>query len=101
MGKGVPPGWIGGSVCSLYFVLIVAYEALVKESAGLYSVGDEVTMADIVVVPTIEAALRWGVDFNVLPTVWGIYNRLKVLPAFEKGNWRHQPDTPQHLRAND
>ena len=81
--------------------LIVAYETLVKESAGLYSVGDEVTMADVCLAPTIEAGLRWGVDFTVLPTVWGIYGRLKGLPAFEKGDWRHQEDTPEEFRPKE
>lgn len=79
---------------------MVEYEALVKNCAGLYSVGDEITMADIVLAPTVEAGLRWGVDFTVLPIVWGIYERLKVLPAFEKGDWRHQEDTPEGLRVN-
>ena len=63
-------------------MLTLAYETLAKDCAGLYSVGDEVTMADVVLAPTIEAALRWGVDFTILRTVWGIYGRLKVLPAF-------------------
>jgi maleylacetoacetate isomerase len=79
----------------------VAYETLVKGSAGLYSVGDEVTLADVTLAPTVEAAMRWGVDFSVLPTVEGIYDRLKVLPAFEKGDWKHQPDTPEQLRAKE
>jgi maleylacetoacetate isomerase len=78
---------------------MVAYEALVKESAGLYSVGNEVTMADIVLAPTLESGLRWGVDFSVLSTIWLIYGRLKVLPEFEKGDWKHQEDTPDELRS--
>ena len=82
-------------------MLTLAYETLAKDCAGLYSVGDEVTMADVVLAPTIEAALRWGVDFTALPTVWGIYGRLKVLPAFENGDWRHQEDTPEALRSKD
>jgi maleylacetoacetate isomerase len=81
--------------------LIVAYETLVKDYAGLYSVGDEVTMADIVLAPAVEGGLRWGVDFTGFPTVWGIYGRLKVLPAFEKGDWRHQEDTPDQLRVKE
>jgi len=81
--------------------MLVAYETLVKYSAGLYSVGDEVTMADVALAPAIEAAVRWGVDFSVLPIVSGIYGRLKVLPAFEKGDWRHQPDTPEHFRTEE
>lgn len=80
--------------------LTVAYETLVVESAGMYSMGDEVTMADICLAPTIEAGLRWGVDFGLLPTTWKIYERLKVLPAFENGDWKHQPDTPDQFRVN-
>ena len=76
---------------------VLAYEMLVKDCAGLYSVGDDVTMADIVLAPAVEASLRWGVDFPGLPTVWGIYRRIKVLPAFEKGDWRHQEIPPEEL----
>lgn len=79
--------------------MLLAYETLVEESAGLYSVGDEVTLADVALAPTVEAAMRWGVDFSVLPTVSGIYDRLKILPEFEQGDWKHQLDTPEHFRA--
>jgi maleylacetoacetate isomerase len=80
--------------------LMIAYEALVKESAGTYSVGNEVTMADIVLAPTVEASLRWDVDFRVLPTVMRIYEQLKVLPEFVAGDWKHQPDTPKEFRGH-
>jgi maleylacetoacetate isomerase len=79
--------------------LSLAYEILVNGSAGMYSLGDEVTMADVCLAPTVEAGLRWGVDFNPLPTVWRIYESLKVLPAFERGDWRHQQDTPEQFRV--
>ena len=69
------------------------------ESAGIYSEGDEVTMADICLAPTIEAGSRWGVDFDSLPVTWKIYERLKGLPAFEMGDWKHQPDTPDQFRV--
>jgi maleylacetoacetate isomerase len=82
-------------------VLMIAYEALVNGSAGLYSVGDKVTMADIVLAPAVEASLRWGVDFSVLPTVLEIYGRLKVLPEFVGGDWKHQGDTPEEFRVHD
>jgi maleylacetoacetate isomerase len=51
---------------------MIAYEALVMQSAGAYSVGNQVTMAGIGLAPTIEASLRWGVDFTVLSTVMKI-----------------------------
>jgi len=71
----------------------------VKRTGGKYSVGDELTMADIVLAPTVEAGIRWGVDFSVLQRTKEIYDRLKVLPCFEEGDWRHQEDTPEALRG--
>jgi maleylacetoacetate isomerase len=94
-------GLNGNLDMGLCVLLIIAYEALLKDTAGLYSVGDEVTMADIVLAPAVEAGLRWGVEFSILPTVLSIYERLRVLPAFEKGDWRHQEDTPAELRAKE
>jgi maleylacetoacetate isomerase len=102
VGKRIPPNRIKWYMrIFVYIILIIVYETLLKDCAGLYSVGDEVTMADVALAPAIEAALRWGVDFTGLPTVWGIYERLKGLPAFENGDWRHQGDTPEELRNKE
>lgn len=100
MGKTLPTIWLG-RYNSLLHALRTAYEALVKDSAGKYSVGNDVTMADVVLAPAVEAALRWDVNFDVLPTIMGIYKRLNELSAFNKGDWRHQEDTPESLRPKE
>jgi len=80
---------------------LAAYDKVAEEHAGTYSVGDEVTMADVVLAPAVEAALRYGVDLECVPTVKRIYEGVKGLDAFKKGDWRHQADTPEEFRVGD
>jgi maleylacetoacetate isomerase len=49
----------------------------------------------------VEAALRYGVDLESVPTVKRIYEGVKGLDAFKKGDWRHQADTPEEFRVGD
>jgi maleylacetoacetate isomerase len=74
-----------------------AYEALAATCAGDYSVGDEISLADVVLAPAIENALRYGLELDEFPTVERIYKNVKDLDAFRDGDWRHQPDTPEEL----
>ncbi|KAG4441350.1 hypothetical protein IFR05_003164 [Cadophora sp. M221] len=76
-----------------------AYDRVAEGNAGRYSVGDEVTMADVCLAPAVEGALRYGVDVEGLGTVWRVYNEIKRLEAFKKGDWRHQDDTPEEFRG--
>jgi maleylacetoacetate isomerase len=76
-----------------------AYEAIAKESAGRFSVGDEVTLADVCLVPAIWGAERFGVDFGEMPTVRGVYERLGELDEVKKAHWKRQEDTPVELRG--
>jgi maleylacetoacetate isomerase len=78
---------------------LAAYEELLKSYAGKYSFADNVTMADVCLAPAVEGALRWGVDITSFPHISRVYNSIRVLDAFVKGNWKHQEDTPQELRA--
>ncbi|KAF2279406.1 uncharacterized protein EI97DRAFT_455655 [Westerdykella ornata] len=43
---------------------LAAYDALIAECAGKFSVGDEVTLADVCLVPAVLMAEGYGVDFN-------------------------------------
>ena len=45
-----------------------ALEAMVAKTAGKYCVGDDVTVADICLVPQVYNANRWGVDMTKFPT---------------------------------
>ncbi len=75
-----------------------AYERIASSSAGKFSVGNEVTMADVVLVPAVDGALRFKVDMSRFPTVKRIYDEAQKIEAFQKGSWKTQPDTPEELR---
>jgi maleylacetoacetate isomerase len=56
-------------------------------------------MADVVLAPTVEAAMRWGVDFGGMPVLEGVYERVRGVEAVVGGDWRHQADTPEEYRV--
>lgn len=68
------------------------YEKIVQETAGRYSVGDQVTLADLVLVPQLYNARRFNVDLSALPTVVRIEEALLQLPAFQAAHPDVQPD---------
>jgi len=78
-----------------------AYDNVAEQYAGKYSVGDEITLADVCLAPAIEGALRNKVDIGQFPTVEKIYNNIRMLEAFKKGDWKHQGDTPEEFREVD
>lgn len=71
-----------------------AVEAAVKPTAGRYCVGDEVSLADICVVPQLYGARRFGVDLAAYPTVLRIEAACNELPAFQAAHPDRQPDKP-------
>ncbi|EHY55296.1 hypothetical protein HRR83_009097 [Exophiala dermatitidis] len=77
-----------------------AYEGLLKDYAGKYSVGDELSMADCALAPAVDGALRFGVDVKgEFPLVWKVWENLKQVEAFKKGRWDNQEDTPEELQG--
>lgn len=58
---------------------LAAYEEAVKVTAGKYSVGDEVTLADVCLVPELWTAERLGVPISEYPTVFKIYGTLSLM----------------------
>lgn len=61
-------------------------ESLVKETAGKYCVGDEVTIADICLVPQMLNATRFGIDPSNYPLLKSINERLLDLDMFKKSH---------------
>lgn len=78
-----------------------AYETIAARSAGKFSVGDQITMADICLVPAAWGAERVGVDLAAFPVTNGIVKRLEMEEAVRKGHWRCQPDTPEEFRVTE
>ncbi|KAI4879785.1 hypothetical protein NFI96_027198 [Prochilodus magdalenae] len=76
-----------------------ALELILKQTAGTYCVGNEVSMADICLVPQVYNAERFKVDVNQFPTIKRLNQTLTELEAFKVSHPSCQPDTPDDLRA--
>nr|KAF6500277.1 glutathione S-transferase zeta 1 [Molossus molossus] len=76
-----------------------ALEQILQSTAGKYCVGDEVSMADLCLVPQVANAERFKVDLTPYPTISRINKSLLALEAFQVSHPCRQPDTPPELRA--
>lgn len=63
------------------------------DAGGPYCLGDQVTMADIVLVPQMYNARRFNVDLAQYPRLVAIDANLQKLPAFAKA-------TPENIEAS-
>lgn len=75
-----------------------AYEALAAGCAGRFSVGDQLTLADVCLIPAVWAAERAGVSLDQFPTIKRVVEALESEEAVRKAHWRTQPDTPAEFR---
>ncbi|KAF6130300.1 glutathione S-transferase zeta 1 [Phyllostomus discolor] len=76
-----------------------ALEQILQSTVGKYCVGDEVSMADLCLVPQVANAERYKVDLTPYPTINRINKSLLALEAFQVSHPCRQPDTPPELRA--
>ncbi|KAL3479951.1 glutathione S-transferase [Aspergillus californicus] len=76
-----------------------AYEAIAKRSAGRFSVGDAVSMADVCLIPAVWGAERVGVDLGEYPTIQRVAGALEEVQAVREGHWMTQGDTPVEFRG--
>ena len=72
----------------------VALHQLVVEYGGTYSFGDQVTAADLCLIPQLYNARRFAVDLTRFPKLVAIERALTELPAFAKAHPDQQPDAP-------
>ena len=68
-----------------------AVETILKQTAGKYSMGDQLTLADVFLVPQVYNAARFDVDMTQFPTIQRITTELESIPAFQKA---HPSKTP-------
>ncbi|AWP16566.1 Maleylacetoacetate isomerase isoform 2 [Scophthalmus maximus] len=76
-----------------------ALEPILKETAGKYCVGDEISMADICLVPQVYNAVRFKVDVEQYPTIKRLNQTLVEIQAFKVSHPSCQPDTPSDLQT--
>lgn len=69
-----------------------ALEQLLMSTAGVYCVGDEVTLADCMLVPQVYNARRYEMSLEEYPTISRIVANCEQLQAFIKAAPANQPD---------
>ncbi|KAM9708959.1 maleylacetoacetate isomerase isoform 2-T2 [Menidia menidia] len=76
-----------------------ALEPILKQTSGKFCVGDEISMADICLVPQVYNAERFKVDVGQYPTIKRLNETLVEVEAFKVSHPLCQPDTPAELRT--
>jgi maleylpyruvate isomerase len=71
-----------------------AIEARLVAISGRHAVGDEVTLADICLVPQVYNARRFGLDLAPYPRIVATDAAARELPAFAAAAPEAQPDAP-------
>jgi len=69
-----------------------ALEKILLETSGVYCVKDSVTFADILLVPQIYNARRFGVNMEKFPTIQRVESALIHLLPFKEAHPDAQPD---------
>lgn len=69
-----------------------ALEKRLADTAGRFSYGDTVTLADVCLVPQVANARRYQCDLQPYPTIRRIDAACAELPAFEAAKPERQPD---------
>lgn len=75
------------------------YDTLASKTAGKYSVGDELTLADVCLVPAVWNTERAGMQLDQYPTIARLMKTLRELPEVKAAHWQCQPDTPESNRV--
>jgi maleylpyruvate isomerase len=73
---------------------LAALEIVAGETVGSFLIGDEVTVADVCLVPQLYNARRQGVDLGPYPTLTRVEAACLALPAFVESHPDRQPDAP-------
>ncbi|KAH9620872.1 hypothetical protein KSS87_022605 [Heliosperma pusillum] len=70
-----------------------ALETLLENLAGKYSIGDEVSMADVFLAPQISIAMsRFHIEMSNYPTLNRVYESCRNLPEYQASLPERQPD---------
>ena len=75
-----------------------ATEKILESTRSQYCFGDQVTAADVFLIPQMVSAERFKVDLKKFPILFKIYENCLQLDAFKKSHPFCQIDTPEELR---
>lgn len=71
-----------------------ALEQLAQRTAGRFCVGDELSFADLALVPQLYFARRFAIDIDAFPTLRKIDSECEPLECFRVAHADRQPDFP-------
>jgi maleylpyruvate isomerase len=71
---------------------LAALEAIARDTAGAFLVGNTPTLADCALVPQLYAARRFGVDLTPFPTLTAVDATCAQHEDFERAHADNQPD---------
>lgn len=72
-----------------------AIESLLVTHGGSFAVGDELSLADVCLVPQVNNAARFNVDLGAFPRINKLFGQLMQRPEFESTAPHHQADFPK------
>lgn len=75
-----------------------AIEKILEKSSGKYCIGDDISIADLCLVPQVYSANRFKVDMSQYPNVMRVYKELEGCESFKRAHAHRQPDTIPELR---
>jgi len=78
---------------------LAALETLAARSAGRFIVGDELSFADVALVPQLYFARRFDLDLATCPTLLRVEATCSALACFQVAHAEHQPDFAAQPRA--
>ena len=67
-------------------------------TSGKYCEGDDVSLADLCLVPQVGAAMLFKVDISPYPNCKRIFDECMTLPAFFAARPQVQPDFPEEMK---
>jgi glutathione S-transferase len=65
-----------------------AFEKIAAPRAGNFYYGDELTLAGVVLAPTVVNARRYGIGVSVSPTLSWVVEVFEGMEAFRRGGWK-------------
>lgn len=71
---------------------LAAMEAIARRTAGRFLVGDELSIADVCLIPQLFGARRFGADLTNVPTLLRVEEACNALEAFRRAHADVQPD---------
>jgi len=74
-------------------------EVLLGKDTYKFTVSDEVTLSDLLIVPQVYNAKRFNIDITKFPLINKITQDLLQLEAFQVSHPHNQPDCPSELKG--